>query len=399
MAQATLETTRAPSAPAAAATAVRLAFIDHWRAALTVLVVLHHVALVYGAAAPYYYVDPPLAESLATLALFVFVLFNQAWFMGAFFLIAGYFTPGSFDRKGPAAFLRNRLLRLGVPLLLFAFVLGPLADIGLFLDPAPLINEPLTWESYWRIYPLFIGLGVAWFLALLLVFSAAYTLWRALVPRDETAAPPALPGYAAAALFTLALAVASYLFRLVIPLGRTVLQFPTLAYLPQYLSFFVLGVVAYRGDWLRALPRRMGQVGFGMAVLASLLLFPAALASLFSRGEAAFMGGGTWQSAAYALWDAAFAVGMCLAAITFFRTRLNTPNPFGSFLASQSYAVYVLHSPIVVAAAYGLYLLWARLGLTLGPLLKFGIASLLIVPICFLVAAGLRRLPGVSRVL
>jgi hypothetical protein len=30
----------------------------------------------------------------------VFVTLNQAFFMGFFFLIAGYFTPASFDRKG-----------------------------------------------------------------------------------------------------------------------------------------------------------------------------------------------------------------------------------------------------------------------------------------------------------
>ncbi len=39
--------------------------------------------------------------------------------MGCLFLISGYFTPGSYDRKGPKRFPKDRLLHLGIPLLVF----------------------------------------------------------------------------------------------------------------------------------------------------------------------------------------------------------------------------------------------------------------------------------------
>ena len=45
--------------------------------------------------------------------------------MGFFFLLAGYFTPASLERKGYARFLGDRFLRLGLPLLAFIFILGP----------------------------------------------------------------------------------------------------------------------------------------------------------------------------------------------------------------------------------------------------------------------------------
>ncbi len=94
----------------------RLVFVDHLRTALIVLVVLHHVSLVYGASVtPFYYFEPPFTDPLAFLILLVFALFNQAWFMGAFFLLAGYFTPGSFDRKGPGGFIKDRLVRTRHP--------------------------------------------------------------------------------------------------------------------------------------------------------------------------------------------------------------------------------------------------------------------------------------------
>lgn len=56
----------------------------------------------------------------------MFNAINQSYFMGPFFLLAGYYTPRSFDRRGPRRYLTDRLMRLGIPLLIFLFVLYPL---------------------------------------------------------------------------------------------------------------------------------------------------------------------------------------------------------------------------------------------------------------------------------
>jgi hypothetical protein len=81
------------------------------------------------------------------------MLMNQAFFMGCFFLLAGFFTPGSYDRKGGRSFLADRLLRLGVPLLIYEFVLGPLATLpvyrALLADAAAAGSAP---PSYWDFY-------------------------------------------------------------------------------------------------------------------------------------------------------------------------------------------------------------------------------------------------------
>ena len=108
--------------------ATRLVYLDVLRATLAVLVVVHHVSLVYGAYTPFYYVEPPMSRGLL-----IFGLANQSWFMGCFFLLASYFTPGSFDRKGPVSFLKEKSLRLGVPLLIYIFVLDPIAKIGTYM--------------------------------------------------------------------------------------------------------------------------------------------------------------------------------------------------------------------------------------------------------------------------
>jgi glucan biosynthesis protein C len=383
----------------------RLFFVDHLRAALVILVVLHHVSLVYGASVtPFYYFEPPFADPLAFVVLLVFALFNQAWFMGAFFLLAGYFTPRSYDRKGAGTFLKDRLIRLGVPILLFIFVLSPISWIGLFEMPAQItgITTPLTWSTY----PALIGLGPLWFVAMLLIFCFGYAGWRWLT-RNRASSPAdssSPPSYFSMVVFILALAVVSYLVRIVIPLGKSVtlgvyfLSFPTLAYLPQYLGLFVVGAVASRHNWLKNIPMSKGVVGFAAALVAAILLFPLAISgNWFSLqvsdaiGQA--FGYGTWQSAVYALWDSIFAVGLCLGFVPLFRRFFDGRGSFGRFLSQQSYAVYVFHIPVIV------FLALVIRGIALPTLAKAGLASLIIVPASFAVAWLVRSVPGVKRVL
>jgi glucan biosynthesis protein C len=376
-----------------------IVYLDHLRAALVILVVLHHLALVYGAAAPFYYVEPPFRDPFAGLVLLVFVLFNQAWFMGALFLVAGYFTPESFDRRGAAVFLKARLLRLGVPTLAWIFALAPLSSIGFFLMPTSLtgITEPLSWSAY----PALLGLGPAWFIAMLLIFDLGYAAWRRVAPHS-TAAETRIPRYWSVGLFIVALALTGYLIRIVVLLGKDVhlyayfLSFPTIAYLPQYLAFFVLGIAASRHGWLRKLPDTFGWAGLIAAVSAAILLFPPAVSgrpfSLQFAEPARFVGGGTWQSAVYALWDSVTAVGLSLSSITLFRSVFDGNSRRGHFLSENSYAVYIIHVPIVVFIAFAIR------DIDLAPLAKFALAAVIIVPICFGIASLLRKMRWVAQV-
>jgi surface polysaccharide O-acyltransferase-like enzyme len=352
--------------------------------------------MAYGAAGvEFYYVE--LHPSGFSRSLLIFVLGNQAWFMGAFFLVAGYFTPGSFDRKGPGSFLGSRLLRLGIPLVVYALVFNPVSMFGGFFIRDFL--NPLTWETY--SYSDYVRMGPMWFVALLLIFSFGYAAWRLLTRREPASSadqsPP--PGYLSVGVFMLGLAAVSYVVRLQIPVGQTEFGFPSLAYLPQYLSFFVLGVVAYRRDWFRRFPTSMGWVGFGAAAAATIFLFPLAFSGhMFSLEltEAlgnAFADDGHWQAVVYTLWDSVLAVGMCLGLIVVFRTFVNRQGSLGGFLARHSYAVYVIHIPVVVFLAVALR------NIEVEHLLKVAMVGAIAVPLCFAVAAVVRRIPGASRIL
>jgi hypothetical protein len=63
--------------------------------------------------------------------LTLFVAINEAFFMGFYFLIAAYFVPRSLERKGGKQFLKERFLRLGVPLAFQLLIVGPLLSYGL----------------------------------------------------------------------------------------------------------------------------------------------------------------------------------------------------------------------------------------------------------------------------
>jgi len=239
-----------------------------------------------------------------------------------------------------------------------------------------------------------------WFIAMLLIFNFGYVAWRMATRNraSQSTISSAPPGYLAIGIFVLILALASYLVRMVVPLGKDVLSFPTLAYLPQYLSLFVLGAIASRHNWFKTIPSSMGLVGFVAALAAGVILFPLAFSgNVFSleltEALTNAMGNGSWQSAVYTLWDSIFVVGLCLGIITLFRSLFKVQGKFGKFLSQHSFTVFIIHIPILV------YLAILLRGISFGPLLKFGLLAIIGVPLCFVVAYLLRKIPLLSRIL
>jgi fucose 4-O-acetylase-like acetyltransferase len=97
----------------------RLFFVDNIRVLLTILVVLFHVMIIYAGTGSWYYTEG--REDFITGALGAwFITVTQAYFMGLFLLISAYFVPGSYDRKGAGRFLKDRLIRLGIPLVVYS---------------------------------------------------------------------------------------------------------------------------------------------------------------------------------------------------------------------------------------------------------------------------------------
>jgi glucan biosynthesis protein C len=114
----------------------RLYFIDNLRILLITLVMMLHLSISYGGEGSWYYEDGK-EDMLSAILLTWHNATVQSFSMGLFFLISGYFTPGSYVRKSPWRFFKDRLLRLGIPILCYDFVIGPLMVRPLVLYGTP----------------------------------------------------------------------------------------------------------------------------------------------------------------------------------------------------------------------------------------------------------------------
>jgi hypothetical protein len=100
-------------------------FLNRIHVMLTVLEILHHTAIIIGGDGGWYLryaASSTLAKALLTLLCSV----DQSFFLGAFFFLACYFTPRSFENKGWQRFSIDKLMRLGLPILVCGFLIGPL---------------------------------------------------------------------------------------------------------------------------------------------------------------------------------------------------------------------------------------------------------------------------------
>ncbi len=367
----------------------RLAFADNLRVFLTILVVAHHAGQAYGPTGGRWPVFEPQRSSL----LGPFFSINAAFFMGLFFLLAGYFLPDAYDRKGAGSFLKDRLFRLGLPLLLMTlFVFGPIA----YLDAAGAASRR---PSFWRFMLVdYLGrwqveFAHLWFVAHLLVYSAGYVLYRSLVPRVRRAV--GMPNHRRILFYVLGLALVTFVVRIWYPIdhwGRLLLFVPAeYAHLPQYLSLFTIGIVAARGDWLRRLPTQLGMTWLGIGLTATLLryLYPVLSPEIIPSIAA---GGLDWRSLVWSTWEAFICVGLCVGLVVLFRERWNHQGWLGRWLAANAYTVYIIHVLVVVGLQFGLA------AIALPPFIKFVVVTLVGVPLCFFLGHMLRKLGSVARV-
>lgn len=364
----------------------RLYFADNLRTFLIVLVILQHLAITYGSPTGMWYIHEGIVDLPAGFVYVVFLAVNQAFFMGLLFLLAGYFTPGSYDRKGAGPFLGDRALRLAIPIAVFIFLINPIMAYAINGFQVPL-------QDYLMSNP-FVGLGFGplWFIEALLFFTFAYMAWRIIKPSPTKPRP--VPSNRAILLFGLLLGAVSFALRTVLPIGY-VLAIPgfQIPFFPQYIALFIVGLIAYRSNWIQSMPKSAGQL-WGKISVGLLLVFPVIVVTgTYAGGLGSFAGGWTWQAAAYAFWEQMFCIAVSVGLIVWFREKFNTQNRFTKALAESSYGAYLIQAPILV------YLAIALQNVEMPLLLKFAIVSPFAVGLCFGTAYLLRKIPKADNIL
>jgi glucans biosynthesis protein C len=376
----------------------RLYFIDNLRWLMVMFVVMVHTTVTYSHIGGWYYYENQVENLDIVSKLFsaIFNSFNQAYFMGFLFLLAGYFVPSSFDKKGAGKFIKDRLIRLGVPLLIYIFIIDPFINFvlkGLYLK-AYIISFTQFYSDYITKYNFLSGTGPLWFAETLLIFSLIYVLLRVTrIKLLKETKKDYLPSHLTIVLLILLISCIAFLIRLVYPIntGFLNLQF---CYFAQYIILFIIGIKCYRTNLLMRLPYNFGKLWFRIVLIGGsifwilMMIFGGAL----NGGDGVYYGGMYWQTVAYALWESSFCAGICLGLIVIFREKFNYRSKLNGFLSDNYFGVYVFHAPILVFISISLRHFY------LYPLLKILIVGPITIFISFTFSYFIRKVPGFKNI-
>jgi hypothetical protein len=206
-----------------------------------------------------------------------------------------------------------------------------------------------------------------------------------------------VPGTWAILLYVAGLAAVTWLVRAWYPIDRwerLLLVVPAeVAHLPQYASLFAIGLVAARRDWFRRFPTAPGLGWLGVGLAAAAWRYAYSLSGLTVLSASGTSWPGLASGLFWSTWEALLCVGLSIGLVVLFRECANRQGRLLRLLAANTYGVYLIHVLLIVGLQF------AVAGADLPPLAKFAVVTLVGVPLCFLVADGLRRLPGLRRIL
>ena len=369
----------------------RLLYIDNIRILLICLVIATHCSITYGGPGSWYFTDTGNGTTTPFI-LSVIDLLNQSFFMGFFVLVSAYFVVGSLQRKGRTLFTRDRLVRLGIPLLVWVLFINPLILLIILngtgtlpMPPASLLN-PLTG----------VGLGPMWFVFFLLVSTFVYLFWTRVCRPDQSGnvKQHPFPGFVSIFALGILLGIVTTVVRIFLPIGSMWLFGFQLPFFPQYIAAFIIGIYAAQNNWFDDIPSRVGKT----CAIAALLLVAVQPVFVYlirnsPSGLSQVTGGLHLQAVFFALWEQMAGVMIITGLLFIFSRWFNTQGSVARAMAGDSYTVYIIHPVILILLAIALA------GFALPPLAKFAVVLPLAICSSFLLSHLIRAIPGVKRVL
>jgi peptidoglycan/LPS O-acetylase OafA/YrhL len=338
----------------------RLHALDAVRALALLLGIVLHAALSFVPASPrFWYIQdthPSLILALLSFAIHVFR-------MTTFFLMAGFFARMSLQRRGVWSFARDRLQRIGMPLVIGWPILFTLMGLTVVWASSFPNGGPLRGTRGWLPALPNFPLAHLWFLYVLLELYVAMLVLRSAVVRLDASG-----------------ALRAKLDRLFARIVRSPLA-PLMLAIPVGIAFSLdsrwVGAMGVRTPDQSLVTNAQAWIGFGSAFAAGWLLHRQVdLLRLFERRWLAhlllavvlilvsFLLSGVMTSApgaprwpvstgtlrlvaailyAPAIWTSTFAfIGLALRFMSGF-------SPTRRYLADASYWLYLIHMPIVMA--------------------------------------------------
>ena len=376
---------RASGVPATTPT-TRVPWIDKLKILVITGVIVVHTATAYIVDISWYYEERTSSQPVQYIASFP-ALTAGIFGLGPLFLVGGWLASASLARRGAGNFARSRLVRLGIPALVYFLLVDPFTDWlgnraeGKTRSLGAYVVDPFGDRD----------LGPVWFVVALLVFSLVYAAWRLARPShflgSERLRIRVLVGVA------LAIALAD-----VVVWHWWGFFDPTLwnlnwAHWPQAVGMFALGVGAGERGWFSGLAPRVSVVSGRVTVGAIVVLFALAGVYLVQDSFDALGQSLSAGSLLFVLLDGVTAVALGLWVVSWLPRHWNAlPSPPIARAARGAYAAYLLHPPVLVALSA------AARPLAVVPELKFLLVATVGVPACFGIGYLVTRVPGLNRI-
>jgi hypothetical protein len=373
----------------------RNAALDRARTFLTLVVLFHHSVI------PYTYfghTDPKFWIGFDAV-----VLATDSFFMAMFFFLSGLFVWPGLVRKGPFSYLRDRLLRLGLPFVICAFTIIPIAYYAIALHQTPDVSFADFWWKTVTVGPW--PSGPIWFLWVLLAFDLVASLLCRLRPNllDPINRLSLRASERPAEFFAVMLAVTAILYipgRVYFGAGSwfefgpfSVQHGRVLLYATYF--FFGAGIGAAALDrGLLSADGRLARSGWGWMITA---LVPYCLMWVLIYVKREILGNPVrlpdWYEASYGLFFAAFSVGIMFAILAYFLRFKRSGWSILDPMQGEAYGMFLVHYPIVLWIQYWLF------DVDVPAVVKVMVVFPLTVALSWAATAALRKIPGATRVL
>ncbi|MET4232902.1 acyltransferase [Bradyrhizobium sp. MOS001] len=369
--------------------------LDRTRTFLTLVVLLHHAVI------PYTYFGH--TDPASWIGFDVVVLCTDSFFMAMFFFLSGLFTWSGIARKAPQVFLRDRLLRLGLPFVIAAFTVIPLAYYAIALRHDP----ELTFASFWW-KTITVGpwpSGPIWFVWVLLAFDlTASLLYRVSTHLVDPVNRVSVRGFEQPAVFWLLLAVVTavvYVPALVHFGANKWFEFGPFSVQASrvllYFAYFFIGVSVGAANFDRGILSAEGQLPKNRWMWVIATLVPYCLMWCMIYIKRAILGNPNvlpdWYQAIYGTFVVLFSAAILLAILAFFLHQKSPGPNLLDRMQADAYGMFLVHYPIALWIQYVLFdyswpaIFKAAIGFVLTVLLSWGLTAML------------RKIPGASHVL
>ena len=151
----------------------RVNYIDNLRTVIVSLLIIYHLGIAYNSWGEANYIFFERVNLIASIVVFI-----SPWFMPLMFLLAGVSAAFSIRKRGYSEFIKERFIRLGIPLLFGIIIINPI--LSFIADQSHNGYD----GNYFEHYPIYFTrftdltgydggftLGHFWFIAVLIIIS------------------------------------------------------------------------------------------------------------------------------------------------------------------------------------------------------------------------------------